>query len=226
MWNVRDVGCWRCGMLEMWDIGDVGCSGCGMLEMWDVRDVGCWGFGLLGMWDVWDVGCSGCSGCGMFAGMWDVDLQNAQSTKPCQQRCTIEVFGCINWHTKQSRQNFVSIVLAKEEDDWVQANLKKLDFDAFWENKISQKMYNDFLDCRENMKDGEPLQKFWMIFLEMVELLLNTIYAIRAWYWELLLECIRNILPYTFAYDNINYARYLSAILGEMLQLPKDFPEV
>ena len=180
MWNVRDVGCWRCGMLEMWDIGDVGCSGCGVLEMWDVRDVGCWGFGLLGMWDVWDVGCSGCSGCGMFAGMWDVDLQNAQSTKPCQQRCTIEVFGCINWHTKQSRQNFVSIVLAKEEDDWVQANLKKLDFDAFWENKISQKMYNDFLDCRENMKDGEPLQKFWMIFLEMVELLLNTIYAIRA----------------------------------------------
>ena len=114
MWNVRDVGYWRCGMLEMWDIGDVGCSGCGMLEMWDVRDVGCWGFGLLGMWDVWDAGCSGCSGCGMFAGMWDVDLQNAQSTKPCQQRCTIEVFGCINWHTKQSRQNFVSIVLAKK----------------------------------------------------------------------------------------------------------------
>ena len=173
-------------------------------------------FGMFGMWDVRDAGCSGC---GMFAGMWDVDLQNAQSTKPCQQRCTIEVFGCINWHTKQSRENFVSIVLAKEEDDWVQANLKKLDFDAFWENKISQKMYSDFLDCRENMKDGEPLQKFWMIFLEMVELLLNTIYATRARYWELLLECIRNILPYTFAYDNINYARYLSAILGEMLQL-------
>ena len=38
----------------MWDVRDGGCSGCGMLEMWDV-------------------------GCGMFAGMWDVDLQNAQS---------------------------------------------------------------------------------------------------------------------------------------------------
>ena len=42
----------------MWDVRDVGCSGCGMLGMWDVGDVGCWG-------------------CGMFAGMWDVDLQNA-----------------------------------------------------------------------------------------------------------------------------------------------------
>ena len=55
MWDVRDVGCWRCGMLEMWDVGDVGCSGCGMFGMWDV-------------------------GCGMFAGMWDVDLQNAAFT--------------------------------------------------------------------------------------------------------------------------------------------------
>ena len=32
----------------------MGCSGCGMFEMWDVEDVGC----------------------GMFAGMWDVDLLN------------------------------------------------------------------------------------------------------------------------------------------------------
>ena len=60
-------------MLRMWDVGDVVCWGCGMLGMWDVWDVG-----------VWDVGCSGCGmfgmwdvGCGMFAGMLDVDLQNA-----------------------------------------------------------------------------------------------------------------------------------------------------
>ena len=125
-----------------------------------------------------------------------------------------------------TRKLFNDIVLTKEEDDWVQANLEKLDFDAFWENEISQKMYNDFLDCREKMKDGEPLQKFWMRFLEMVELLVNTIYTIRAGNWELLLECIQNILPYTFAYDNINSARYLSAMLGDMLQLQNDFPEV
>ena len=55
----------------MWDVGDVGCSGGEMLGMWDVRNVGCSGCGMFGMWDVRDVGC------GMFAGMWDVDLQNA-----------------------------------------------------------------------------------------------------------------------------------------------------
>ena len=76
------------------------------------------------------------------------------------------------------------------------------------------------------MKDGEPLQKFWMNFLEMVKLLLNIIYAIRAGYSELFLECIPNVLSYTFAYDNINYARYLFDMLGSMSQLPKDLPEV
>ena len=71
MWDVRDVGCSGCGMLGMRDVGDVGCSRRGMLGMWDVQDVGCSGCGMFGMWDVRDVGC------GMFAGMWDVDLQNA-----------------------------------------------------------------------------------------------------------------------------------------------------
>ena len=95
------------------------------------------------------------------------------------------------------------IVSAKEEDDWVQSNLNDINFATFWEHEISQTMYNKFLDAREKLKAGEPLQKFWISFLEMIELLLNTIYAIRAGNWELLLECIRNILPYTFAYDNI-----------------------
>ena len=65
-----------------------------------------------------------------------------------------------------------------------------------------------------------------MSFLEIIELLLNTIYAFRAGNWELLLECIWNALPYTFAYKNINYARYLTAMLADMLQLPEDFPQV
>ena len=74
MWHVPDVACSGCEMFGMWDVWDVGCSECVMSRMWDVRDVGCSGCRMFGMWDVRDVGCSGC---GMFAGMWDVDLQNA-----------------------------------------------------------------------------------------------------------------------------------------------------
>ena len=73
------------------------------------------------------------------------------------------------------------------------------------------------------MKTGHTLQQFWMSFLEMTELLLHTIYSIRNGDWDLLLVCIRNIIPYTFAYDNINYARYLTVMLRDMLQLPYSF---
>ena len=125
-----------------------------------------------------------------------------------------------------TRKVFDEMGSTKEEDDWLRSNTNIADFDLFWEQEILEKKYMEFLDIREKMKEGEPLQKFWMSFLEMVELLLNTIYSVRSGNWELLLECIRNILPYTFAYDNINYARYLTAMLEDMLQLPKDFPEV
>jgi len=49
----------------------------------------------------------------------------------------------------------------------------------------------------------------------VVELLLNVIFFIRSANWELLVECVRSILSYAFAYDNLNYARYVTAMLGD-----------
>ena len=59
----------------------------------------------------------------------------------------------------------------------------------------------------------------------MVEILLNTIYATRAGNWFLLLECYRDMMPYTFAY-NLNYAKYLPPILVEFTGLEEKYPEV
>ena len=152
--------------------------------------------------------------------------QRVRWTKPYQGKCNRGIRLYELAYEAITRKLFDVIVSTKEENDWIQSNLNDINFATFWEHKISQTMCNKFLDAREKLKAGEPLQKFRMSFLEMVELLLNTIYAIRLGNWELLLECIRNILPYTFSYDNINYARYLTAILADMLQLPEDFPEV
>ena len=92
-WDVQNVKYLRCRTFRMWNVWDVGCSGCEMFELWDVRDVGCAGCGMFRMWDVWDVGCSGCGmfemwdvRCGMFAGMRDVDLQNALLTVGVEKR--------------------------------------------------------------------------------------------------------------------------------------------
>ena len=42
----------------------------------------------------------------------------------------------------------------------------------------------------------------------------------------MLLESLKGVVPYAFAYDNIHYARYLTSMLGEMLQLEDTHPEV
>jgi hypothetical protein len=105
--------------------------------------------------------------------------------------------------------------------------ISDIDYDAVWANGKLESLYNQFLDVKTKMcEEGYSLQQFWISFLDMVELLLNTIYSIRSGNWELLLECIRGIIPFSFAYANLNYARYLTGMLGEMLQLPTDFPEV
>ena len=86
-----------------------------------------------------------------------------------------------------------------------------------------------FLDIKISYSaesNSSSLQRFWISFIDMVNILLNTICAIRLGQWELLLECIRDMLPYVFAYDKINYARYLTCMLGEMLSLKEECPEV
>ena len=90
-------------------------------------------------------------------------------------------------------------------------------FDDIWQDETLTTKYNKFVDYHVSMESGQPLQQFWMSFLEMVKMLLNMIYTLRAGEWLLLIECARLILSYTFGYDHVNYARYLTAMLGDML---------
>ena len=57
-------------------------------------------------------------------------------------------------------------------------------------------------------------------------MLLNTIYATRAGNWFLSLECYRDMMPYTFPYDHLNYAKYLPPMLAEFTELEEKYPGV
>jgi len=54
------------------------------------------------------------------------------------------------------------------------------------------------------------VQQFWMSYLQMIECI----------------ECIRKIIPFAFVSDHTNYARFMPAMLGEMFELEKKFPEI
>ena len=92
---------------------------------------------------------------------------------------------------------------------------------------LYQRFLHGFMNLKIRWKNaGNGLQIFWLSYIEMVDVMLHTISAVRSGCWDLLLECIREIIPYSFAYDNINYARYLKNFLGDMLALEEDFPEI
>ena len=74
-------------------------------------------------------------------------------------------------------------------------------------------MYEEF--CHEN---NGPMKIFWNSYLDMVELMLCLIRATREGNWKLHLSCVKDMLPWLFAYDRTNYDRCLPVYLLHMLK--------
>ena len=84
------------------------------------------------------------------------------------------------------------------------------------------KEYENFVE--EGKKDATF--NFWSSYLDMVENILLFIRATREGDWQLHLASVRALLPWMFAYDRTNYARYLPVYWMEMSQLPTTHPYI
>ena len=86
-------------------------------------------------------------------------------------------------------------------------------------------MWKEFLDYLRTSHGN--MAKFWMSYVDFVEdILLGLLHASREGDWELHLHAIQALIPWSFAYDRVNYARYLSAYFAEMAALPYTHPDV
>ena len=76
-------------------------------------------------------------------------------------------------------------------------NLCKDEFERIFMSKEFTE-WNDLLVTHMNeMKSkGSDLEKFWLIYLDICELLLNLIFATRSGNWELYLACIEEVMPW------------------------------
>ncbi len=71
------------------------------------------------------------------------------------------------------------------------------------------------------------LSAFWVSYMDIVgDILLGLLCACREGNWQLYLSAIHEMIPWCFAYDRLNYARYLPPYFAEMSNLPTTFPEV
>ena len=84
------------------------------------------------------------------------------------------------------------------------------------------KRYADY--CCQRAEASEMF-KFWKSYLDMVCLLLRFVRSSRIGDWDLHLQCIREMLPWCFAYDRQNYARFMTYYWLQMTQLPQTHPE-
>lgn len=87
-------------------------------------------------------------------------------------------------------------------------------------------MNTGFPDRKKRWEENDTtLQKCWLGFIGMMDILFNTLYTVRSRNWYLLSSCISVITLLAFAYNNINYVRCLTGMLS-MSTLNDDFPEI
>lgn len=134
-------------------------------------------------------------------------------------------------------QNWIENEKEKEEKSLVDdtfANLQNFCnsvCEAEFQKKLSEtsfckvtELFQKYLSFLRN-KNGK-LSEFWVSYLDLVDILLAMIRASREGNWELHLSSIRSFIPWCFAYDNLNYARYLSSYVSEMSHLEEEHPDV
>ena len=84
-------------------------------------------------------------------------------------------------------------------------------------------MYDSFV---QKERSANPTFDLWSSYIDMVQGLLLLLRGTREGNWRLHLNSLKHILPWFFAYDRINYARYLPAYISEMENLSDTNPEI
>ena len=115
-----------------------------------------------------------------------------------------------------------------EEVNNMVCDVNQQKFDSLLNNPLLAELmtlWNSFLDYLRC--DNGELSAFWMSYIDFME---NVIHGLlrgsREGNWNLHLNAIRSMFPWCFAYDKINYARYLSPYIAEMTNLPAKKPDV
>ena len=74
-------------------------------------------------------------------------------------------------------------------------------------------------------EDSQVL-KFWNLYLRTAQTLLSLIRAERSGNWSLYIESLTSMLPMFYAYDRVNYSRWLPIYICDMVDLEENAPEV
>ena len=131
------------------------------------------------------------------------------------------------WVESHHPHDAPQISKAVEDIGCLAEDLQKSTHDDVLHSQVFRVLFERSEEYMEHLrKTNGPLPSFWISYIDMVELMLHMISASREGNWVLHLACARQMLPWCFAYDNTNYARYMSVYYSDMTSLPQEHPQV
>lgn len=84
----------------------------------------------------------------------------------------------------------------------------------------------NFDDWCEKRRKESPQFKFWELVLSMELVVFSLVRFFREGNFDLYCQALASLLPFFFANNNVNYARWLSIHLRDMISLEQTHPEV
>lgn len=126
------------------------------------------------------------------------------------------------WLTEQNIPGLNDIGL-QEVVNTLQADITPDNFRRLIDSNDFGRVYDLYLDYCNTLTT--PMAIFWNSYINMVSLLLHLIRSTRVGNWQLHVACIRDLIPWLFAYDRTNYSRYLPVYWCEVELLSQTHPQ-
>ena len=128
----------------------------------------------------------------------------------------------LNWMS-QSEINDVAVNQALDRINKLinQEEVNETLFESVWSDQAVADLFKSFQDfCQLLRESNGTLSRFWMSCMELVTILLNLIRASREGNWPFHLSSIKEMIPWCFTYNRVNYSPYLPWYYRQMQSLP------
>ena len=122
----------------------------------------------------------------------------------------------------------ITVASFLEQVDTLANNLKEESLDQLLQSLVLPQVMTVWRQFLNNLhQNNGELSAFWMSYVDMVEgIVLGFLRASQEGDWDLHLHSIQMMIPWCFAYDKVNYPRYLTPYSAQMTNLGDKNPEV
>ena len=119
--------------------------------------------------------------------------------------------GCMDWFEEENFPEYQELdTLSSNINNLSDNDLDSKSFNEILENDVLNAVHEHFQQCLNKLRSGNgTMSTYWMSYVDLDSLMLNFIRVSREKDWTFHLISISNLIPWCFAYNRSNYAKYL-----------------